>query len=75
MEKLHIAKLKGWNWIIQIENKHIMIDCFREKDTLDKLEKIERDFEVPEWYLTFEFIGKENSFQATLKDWVLSITN
>ena len=52
-----------------------MLDCFREKNTLDKLIKIERDFEVPEWYLTFDFIGKENSFQATLRHWEIIITN
>ena len=75
MEKLHIAKLKSWNWTLQIWNKHIVLDCFREKNTLDKLIKIERDFEVPEWYLTFDFIGQENSFQATLRHWEIIITN
>ena len=75
MEKLQISKKINWDWIIVLNNKLITLDCFREKNTIENLVKIERNLNVPKWYLAFEFIGVESDFQLTLKNWVLSITN
>ena len=74
MEKLEIKK-NNWKWYIVIEKSYIVLDCFREIDTCESLQKIEKVNDVPEWYICFDFYGLNNNFQATYKDWVVYITN
>lgn len=48
----------------------------RERKALETLEKIERVYDVPEWYITFNVIWSGEDFQITQKpDWRVSITN
>ena len=57
------------------ELKHIELGQ-REKDILNDLTTIQIDHEVPEWYLSFWLFDRHwYWFQATFRDWVLSITN
>jgi hypothetical protein len=75
MKTLQMVRWEKDIRVINLNWSIINIDCFRELDTMDNLVEIKRNFDVSEWCLTFEFIWECNSFQLTLKDWVLSITN